>query len=120
MIKEDQMARPMKKRLAALAAAGLLVAGAGFATTASARDAFSISIGGPGYAVGYSNVGYGGAYYAPPVVTYPAPVYSYGPSYYPAPVVVTPPVVYRAPVRRVWYPAYYAHGHRYGGYYGYR
>ncbi|TMG86661.1 MAG: hypothetical protein E6H74_02730 [Betaproteobacteria bacterium] len=45
----------MKRRIAMIAAAAVLLAGgATVATTASARDSFSISIGAPGFAVGYA------------------------------------------------------------------
>ena len=79
----------MTRRIAALAAAALVaVGGATLATSASARDSWSVSIGAPGVAVGYSNYGYSPYYYAP------APVY-YG-----------PPVVYR-PYYRPYYYGYY-------------
>jgi hypothetical protein len=121
-------------KIAGLAAAALLVGGATLATTASARDSFSISIGGPGYAVGYSNRGYAPAYragyypapvyaapaYAPPVVYSPAPVYSYygytAPYY--APVVVSRPVVYRAPYVSFGFGRSYYRGDR--RHYGHR
>ena len=65
----------MKRRIAMIAAAAVLLAGgATVATTASARDSFSISIGAPGFAVGYATPGYGYGYYAPPVV-YAPPVW---------------------------------------------
>ena len=83
----------MKYRIATIAAASLLLAGgATFASTASARDAFSVSIGLPGFALGYANPGY----YAPPPAVYSPPV-AYAPSvaYYGAPVVyASAPVVY--------------------------
>src|SRR6266480_5234220 len=93
----DYAGGSMKHRIATIAAAGLLLAGgATFASTASARASFSVSIGVPGFAVGYGNRGY----YAPPVV-YAPPVayapYSYyydAPVYYEAPVVYGPRVVY--------------------------
>ena len=87
----------MTRRIAALAAAALVaVGGATLATSASARDSWSVSIGAPGVAFGYSNYPY--PYYAP------APYYYYG-----------PPVVYRPYYR----PYYYSH-YRYGPYAYYR
>jgi len=85
----------MTRRIAALAAAALVaVGGATFASSASARDSWSVSIGVPGVAYGY---GYSPYYYAP------APTYYYG-----------PPVVYR-PYYRPYYRHYY-----YGPYAYYR
>jgi hypothetical protein len=101
--------------VSALGALGLAAA-AFYAPAASAdRVGFSLSVGGPGYAVSVGNYGYG--YYdhwrpAPVVVAPYAPYYG---TYYPRPVVVAPPVVYRP------YPAYRAYyrdgwrGHRHGG-----
>jgi hypothetical protein len=81
----------MTRRIAAFAAAALVaVGGATLATSASARDSWSVSIGAPGVAFGYSN-GYAPYYYAP------APVY-YG-----------PPVVYR-PYYHPYYRTYYYYG----------
>jgi hypothetical protein len=58
----------MKLRLATIAAtAALAIAGTTLATTASARDCL-VPIGAPGFAVGYSNYGYGRVHgYAAPV-----------------------------------------------------
>lgn len=117
----------MKHRIAAIAAAGLLLAGgATIATTASARDAFSVSIGLPGFAVGYGNRGYYApppVYYAPPVAYAPEPYY-YGapvaeyapePYYYGAPVAYAAPayygprVVYGRPYYRGYHHAHYWH-----------
>ena len=101
----------MKRRIATLAAAALLLGGITIASSASARDSFAVSIGGPGFALGYSNHGYGYAYVAPPVV-YSPPVTYYGPAYYPVPVFYGPRVVYAPAVRhyRPWYPRpYYRH-----------
>jgi len=79
----------MTRRIAAFAAAALVaVGGATLATSASARDSWSVSIGAPGVALGYNTYGYAPYYYAP------APVY-YG-----------PPVVYR-PYYRPYYHHYY-------------
>jgi hypothetical protein len=78
----------MKRHIAVLGA--VFVVGVAAATTASARDSFAISIGGPGFGVGYSAGGYRFAYAAPPLVYSPAVVYSglpYGYAYAPAPVV---------------------------------
>ena len=75
----------MKHRLATItAAAALALAGATLSSTASARDFFAVSIGAPGFAVGYSNYGhYGRSYvYAAPPVVYAPPI-----AYYGAPVV---------------------------------
>jgi hypothetical protein len=80
----------MTRRIAALAAAAVLaVGGATLATSASARDSWSVSIGAPGVAFGYSTYGYAPYYYAP------APYY-YG-----------PPVVYRPYYRPYYYHSYY-------------
>ena len=101
----------MKRRIALIAAAtALLVGGATVASTASARDSFSIAIGAPGFAVGYSNHGYGYGYVAPPVV-YSPPVTYYEPYYAAPPVVYGPPVTYG-------YYGYYRpyHRHRWHGY----
>jgi hypothetical protein len=88
----------MTRRIAALAAAALVaVGGATLATSASAHDSWSVSIGAPGVAFGYSTYGYAPYYYAP------APAYYYG-----------PPVVYRP-----YYRPYY-HRHYYGPYAYYR
>jgi hypothetical protein len=96
----------MKHRIATIAAAGLLLAGgATITSTASARDSFSVSIGVPGFAVGYGNgsyYGYGG-YYAPPPVAY-APYYG-APVVYGAPAVYGPRFVYGRP----YYRPHHAH-----------
>src|SRR5947208_15570874 len=94
----------MKHRIATLAAAVLFVGGATMASTASARDNFSIAIGAPGFGFGYSNHGYGYAYVAPPVV-YSPPAYYGAPAYYPAPTYYGPPVVYGPSIAyyRPWY-----------------
>ena len=102
----------MKLRLATIAAtAALAIAGTTLATTASARDQFSVSIGAPGFAVGYSNYGYGGAYaYAAPPVVYAPPVAYYGAPYYSGyPVAYGPRVVYARPYvyhRPYWHAHY--------------
>ena len=75
----------MKRYLTGLAAAGVLAASAVFASNAAANS-FSLSIGVPGVAVGYSNYsGYVATYPAPSYYYPPAPVY-YGPTYYAPPV----------------------------------
>lgn len=87
----------MKRRLATIAAAAALaLAGTTLASTASARDLFSISIGAPGFAVGYSNYGRSYVYAAPPVVYAPPVAYYGAPVAYP-PVVYGPRVVYARP-----------------------
>lgn len=74
----------MKRTLNILAAA--LVVGVAATGSAAAHDSFAISIGAPGFGVGYATGGYGYAYAAPPVSYYGAP-------YYPAPVVYGGPFV---------------------------
>jgi hypothetical protein len=101
----------MKHRIATIAAASLLLAGgATIASTASARDAFSVSIGLPGFAVGYGNRGY----YAPPPVVYAPVVYAPEVAYYDdpvvyaaAPVVYGPRIVYGRPYYRPYYRPYF-------------
>ena len=90
-----------RRRTAALAAAGLLaVGGATLAAPALARDSFSLSVGVPGVAFGYSNFGYApysSYYYAPA----PAPYAYYGPT-----------VVYRPYYRPYYYHRYPQHYYR--------
>jgi hypothetical protein len=106
----------MKLRLATIAvAAALGLAGATVATTASARDQFSVSIGAPGFGIGYSNYGhYGRSYvYAAPPVVYGPPVAYYGDPYYAGyPAVYGPRVVYARP--------YVYHRPYWRGHYGWR
>ena len=94
----------MKLRLATIAAtAALAIAGTTLASTASARDQFSVSIGAPGFAVGYSNYGHYGRSYVyapPPVVYYAAPYYSGYPVVYGPRVVYARPYVYHRPYWR--------------------
>lgn len=97
----------MNRRLATLAATAVLVAGAAIAPSASAGGNVAVSIGVPGFSVGYSNHGYG--YFA----AAPAPYYA-APYYAPAPV-----VTYAAPVVYAPYYPYYRAPVRVG-YYGYR
>ena len=99
----------MKRRLATIAAAAALaLAGTTLASTASARDLFSISIGAPGFAVGYSNYGRSYVYAAPPVVYAPPVAYYGAPVAYP-PVVYGPRVVYARPYvyHRPYWRAHY-------------
>ncbi|HEV7413503.1 MAG TPA: virulence factor [Casimicrobiaceae bacterium] len=100
----------MKLRLATIAAtAALAIAGTTLASTASARDQFSVSIGAPGFAVGYSNYSnyghYGRSYVyaAPPVAYYGAPYYSGYPVVYGPRVVYARPYVYHRPYWRAHY-----------------
>ena len=104
----------MNRRIASLAAAALLVGASVAATSASANGSVAVSIGLPGFAVGYSNRGYG--YVAAAPYAHPAPYYyDYAAPYaYPAPVVYAP-----------YYRSYYARPYHYRapyrvGYYGYR
>ncbi len=93
----------MKRRIATIAATAALVIGATVATTASARDSFSIAIGVPGFAVGYATP----RYYAPPVVYAPPVTYYDAPVVYAAPVYYGPRYVYARPY------VYYRHHHHY-------
>ena len=101
----------MKHRIATIAAAALLLGSATIASTASARDSWSVSIGVPGFAVGYGNRGY----YAPPIVYAPPVAYAPYSYYYDAPVVYGGPVlygprvVYGHPYYRPYYHARYWH-----------
>jgi len=102
----------MKLRLATIAAATALAIGtATVATTASARDNFAVSIGLPGFAVGYSNYGrFGHSYvYAAPPVVYAPPVAYYGAPVVYSPVVYGPRVVYVRPYvyHRPYWRAHY-------------
>jgi hypothetical protein len=112
----------MNRRIATLAAAATLAAGVAIAPSASAGGNVAVSIGLPGFSVGYSNHGYGyiaaapapyytAPYYAPgPVVTYAAPVVPYAPVAY-APYYrryAAHPYYYRPPVR-VGYNGYARH-----------
>ena len=96
---------------AKLAAAALVLAVAGTATVAQARDNVYFSIGAnvaPGVAIGVSNAP---PVYYPPVYVQPAPVY-----YEPAPVYVRPAPVYVRPAPVYYGPSvvYYERGHRHG------
>ncbi len=97
----------MKHRIATIAAATLLLAGGvTMASSASAHGSVSVSIGLPGFAVGYAP-----GYYAPPPVAYAPPVSYYGAPvvYAAAPVVYGPRVVYGHPYYRPYYRGYYRH-----------
>ena len=97
----------MRRYLRSLAAAAVLAVAAGF-TTGAWANSFAVSIGAPGFAVGYSNHGGYVAAYAPPPVYY-GPAY-YGPAYVPAPpVYYRPPVVYGGVVYYGGYRPYYRH-----------
>jgi len=101
----------MKHRIATIAAAALLLGGATVASTASARDSWSVSIGVPGFAVGYGSPGYYAppVVYAPPVAYAPYPYYYNAPVVYGGPVVYGPRVVYDRPYYRSYYGPYHAH-----------
>ncbi len=79
------------KRTSSMLAAAAIAGGLAFAAPAHAGTAWSISIGGPGYAVAAGPAYYYGPYRHWHRAYVPAPVYA-------APVVLAPPVVYRAPV----------------------
>ena len=95
-----------RSRIAPALGAAALAALVAYAPAASAdRVAFSVSVGGPGYALAIGSPGgFYGAYHAPPVAIVPPPrayhPYRYRPHY--APVVVP------APVYRTYYRPYYA------------
>ena len=89
----------MRSYLKPLAAVAVVAGAAAFATGALANS-FAVSIGAPGFAVGYSNHGGYVAAYAPPPAYYAPPAYS--PYYAPAPVYYGAPVVYR----RAYYGGY--------------
>src|ERR1700674_3611957 len=97
----------MKGNIATIAGAALLLGKATVASIASARDSFSVSIGVPGFAVGYGNRGYYAApvVYAPPVAYAPYSYYYDAPVYYCAPVVYGPRFVYGRPYYRPYYHA---------------
>ena len=110
--------------------ASLLVAATAFAPAAHAGNvAWSVSVGGPGFAVAAGQPGYGGAYYGnryygapyrpyyrswyrPVAVLPPPPVVL--PYYAPAPVVVAPAARVYAPRPIAW-----AHGYAVPGYRAY-
>ena len=106
----------MKLRITTLAVAALLAGGIAATSTASANSTFAVSIGLPGFGVGYASNGfgvvaaaprfYGAPYFAPPpVVTYAPPVV-YAPWYRPHATRVYAPYYYRPPVR-----VGYSHNH---------
>jgi len=88
----------MKRYLTSLAVIGALAGTAVFASSAMANS-FAVSIGTPGFAVGYSNYGGYVSAYAPPVYYAPTPYYA--PTYY------GPPVVYGYYGYRPYYHHYY-------------
>ena len=92
----------MRRFLTALAAVATLGAAAVFAPTAAANTSYSVAIGTPGFAFGYSN-GYpnGGYVYGPPY-SYYAPAPYYGPYFY------GPSVAYYG----YYGPHYYHHHYR--------
>jgi hypothetical protein len=100
-----------------LIAAALVLAAAGTASVAQARDNVYFSIGAnvaPGVSIGASNYGYAPRYYSPaPVYYQPAPVY-----YEPAPVYYEPATVayygpqYYDPAVRIQY-YWHPQSHRY-------
>ena len=97
----------MNSRIASLAAAAVFAVGVVVAPGASAGGNVAVSIGLPGFSVGYSNHGYG-FIAAAPVPYYAAPYYA---PFVPAPVVYAPyyrpyaarPYYYRPPVRVGYY-----------------
>jgi len=102
----------MKRIVTLLAAAGV-VAGAALFSTAALANSFAVSIGAPGFAVGYSNYGGYVAAYAPPPAYYAPPAYypyTYGPYDSPAPVYYGAPVVYGG-VTYYGHRPYYRHRH---------
>ena len=100
----------MNRRMITLAAATLLVGGVAATSTVSASSNFAVSIGLPGFGVGYSSNGFGfvaaaprpfaAPFYAPRVVTFVPPV-----AVLPAPTPWYRPYAryYRAPVRIGYY-----------------
>jgi hypothetical protein len=93
----------MKRHLAMLAA--VLVVGVTAATAAAARDSFAVSIGAPGFGVGYASGGYGYAVVAPPVAVAPSAVY------YGAPYPYVYPARFYGPYSRPYWR--YRYWHRY-------
>jgi hypothetical protein len=90
----------MGRYLKVLAAVTALGAAAAFAPTAAANS-YSVAIGTPGFALGYSNYGYGG-------------YVGYGPPYYYAPYYYDHGPYYYGPSVAFYYgPLYYHHHHYY-------
>ena len=89
----------MKRYLTSLAVIAALAGTAVFASSAMANS-LAVSIGTPGFAVGYSNYGGYVSAYAPPPGYY-APTPYYAPTYY------GPPVVYGYYGYRPYYHHYY-------------
>jgi hypothetical protein len=108
----------MNSRIASLAAAAVFAVGVVVAPGASAGGNVAVSIGLPGFSVGYSNHGYG-FIAAAPVPYYAAPYYAPVAPYVPAPVVYAP--YYRPYAVRPYYAArpYYYRPPVRVGYYGY-
>ena len=102
-----------RSNLFKIAAAGVVAAGALFATaSANAGVNWSVGIAAPGIAVGVNQ-----PYYAPAPVYYNAPPTYYAPPpvyYRPAPVYYAPPPVYYRPAPGYYRPGpgYYRHGPR--------
>jgi hypothetical protein len=97
-----------------IAGAAAVAAGLAFAAPAHAGATWSVSIGGPGYAVAAGPAYYPYAYHPYHHHRHWHHAYAPAPLIYPAPVVVRPRVVYRAPMMyapvayatpRVVYPA---------------
>ena len=97
----------MKRFVTSLAAAGVMAATLILAPSASAANSYSVAVGVPGLALGYSNYGGYVGPYAPPTVYYaPPPSYYYGAPYY-----YRPPVVAYGPYRHWHQNNYYYHRH---------
>jgi hypothetical protein len=93
----------LRRYLTALAAVLALGAAAAFAPTAVANS-YSVAIGGPGFAVGYSNHGGYGYVYSPPPAYYPG---YYAPAPYYSPYYYGPTVVYGGYYRPYGYHRHY-------------
>ena len=98
----------MKRTLTLLATAGV-VAGAMLFAPGALANSFAVSIGAPGFAVGYSNHGGYVSAYAPAPVYYAPPAYDPYSYYAPAPVYYGAPVVYGS----VYYGGYRRWPHYY-------
>jgi len=94
----------MKRYLTSVAVVAALAGTAVFASSAMANS-FAVSIGTPGFAVGYSNYGGYVSAYAPPPVYY-APTPYYGPAYYGS-------TYYGPPVAFSYYGGYRPYHHYY-------
>jgi hypothetical protein len=109
------MEASMNRRISTLAAAVLFAGGIAATSTASANSNFAVSIGLPGFGVGYASNGFGfvaaaprayAPYYVPPVAVLPPP-FAYAPWYRPVPARLYAPYYYRAPVRVGYYHNHY-------------